>query len=62
MECVKKSTGETFALKVLVNGEKSRREIEFHWKALSCKHIVNIECVYENTFANRESLLVVMEW
>ncbi len=39
-----------------------RREIELHWRASSCKHIVNIHDVYENTYNNHKCLLVVMEW
>lgn len=62
VECVSKSKGDKFALKVLKDNPKSRREIDFHWRASSCKHIVNIEAVYENTYNNHKCLLVVMEW
>jgi hypothetical protein len=58
VECVKKSTGQKFALKVLKDNAKSRREIDLHWRASSCKHIVNIEAVYENTHNNHKCLLV----
>lgn len=61
VECVKKSTGQKFALKVLKDNAKSRREIDLHWRASSCKHIVNIEAVFENTHNNHKCLLVVME-
>ena len=61
VECVKKATGQKFALKVLKDTAKSRREIDLHWRASSCKHIVNIEAVFENTYNNHKCLLVVME-
>lgn len=61
VECVKKSNGQKFALKVLKDNAKSRREIDLHWRASSCKHIVNIEAVYDNTHNNHKCLLVVME-
>jgi len=61
VECVKKATGQKFALKVLKDNAKSRREIDLHWRASSCKHIVNIEAVFENTYNNHKCLLVVME-
>ena len=35
VECVKKSTGQKFALKVLKDNAKSRREIDLHWRASS---------------------------
>ena len=50
------------ALKVLKDNAKSRREIDLHWKASNCKHIVNIIDVYENTYSGNKCLLVVMEW
>ena len=50
------------ALKVLKDNAKSRREIDLHWKASNCKHIVNILDVYENTYSGNKCLLVVMEW
>lgn len=49
------------ALKVLKDNAKSRREIDLHWKASNCKHIVNIMDVYENTYSGNKCLLVVME-
>ena len=62
VECTSKKTGEKFALKVLKDNSKARREIELHWRASSCKHIVNIADVYENTYNNSKCLLVIMEW
>ena len=61
LECFDTS-GEKFALKVLKDNVKSRREIDLHWRASGCKHIVNIKDVYENTYNGQRCLLVVMEW
>merc|ERR1712061_635798 len=45
--------GEKFALKILKDSPKARREISLHWRASECEHIVNIIDVYENdTFDN----------
>jgi len=60
VECFDNS-GEKFALKVLKDNVKSRREIDLHWRASGCKHIVNIKDVYENTYNGQRCLLVVME-
>ena len=61
VECFDNSS-EKFALKVLKDNVKSRREIDLHWRASGCKHIVNIKDVYENTYNGQRCLLVVMEW
>jgi len=53
--------GDKCALKVLKDSPKARREIELHWKATNCLHIVNIHDVYENTYNGQKCLLVVME-
>jgi len=55
------SASQKFALKVLKDNVKSRREIDLHWRASGCKHIVNIKDVYENTYNGQRCLLVVME-
>ena len=47
---------------VLKDNVKSRREIDLHWRASGCKHIVNIRDVFENTYQGQKCLLVVMEW
>eukprot|EP00090_Calanus_glacialis_P028761 TRINITY_DN4614_c0_g1_i2.p1 TRINITY_DN4614_c0_g1~~TRINITY_DN4614_c0_g1_i2.p1 ORF type:complete len:400 (-),score=81.32 TRINITY_DN4614_c0_g1_i2:152-1351(-) len=60
VECFDNS-GEKFALKVLKDNVKSRREIDLHWRASGCRHIVNIKDVYENTYNGQRCLLVVME-
>merc|ERR1719222_1872973 len=48
------SAGEKYALKVLKDNVKSRREIDLHWRASGCVHI-------ENTYQGQKCLLVVME-
>jgi len=60
VECFN-SDGEKFALKVLKDNVKARREIDLHWRASGCKHIVNIKDVYDNTYNGQRCLLVVME-
>jgi len=60
VECFDKN-GEKCALKALKDNEKSRREIDLHWRASGCKHIVNIKDVFENTYNGQRCLLVVME-
>lgn len=62
VECTSKKTGEKYALKVLKDNNKARREIELHWRASNCKHIVNIIDVYENSYKGQKCLLVIMEW
>ena len=56
------NAGNKFALKVLKDNVKARREIDLHWRASGCKHIVNIKDVYENTHNGHRCLLVIMEW
>ena len=47
---------------VLRDVPKARREVDLHWRASACKHIVNIMDVYENMYGGHKCLLVVMEW
>merc|ERR1712130_705037 len=61
VQCTEIKTQEKCALKILDDNVKSRREIDLHWRASGCKHIVNIKDVYENTQKNKKCLLVVME-
>ncbi|XP_018320604.1 MAP kinase-activated protein kinase 2 [Agrilus planipennis] len=61
VECFSKQTREKFALKVLHDSLKARREVDLHWKVSGCRHIVNIIDVYENTYNGMKCLLVVME-
>ena len=62
VECTNRKSGVKFALKVLKDNAKARREIDLHWRASGCKHIVNIVDVYENTQNAQKCLLIVMEW
>lgn len=62
VECTNKHNGNKYALKVLRDNQKARREVELHWRASDCKNIVSIIDVYENTYKGVPSLLVVMEW
>ncbi|XP_022915000.1 MAP kinase-activated protein kinase 2 [Onthophagus taurus] len=61
VECFSKATNEKFALKVLHDSMKARREVDLHWRVSGCRHIVNIIDVYENTYKSVKCLLVVME-
>ena len=61
VECTSKKSGAKFALKVLKDNPKARREVELHWRASGCKNIVSIVDVYQNVYRNLPSLLVVME-
>jgi len=61
VEVKQKSDGQKYALKILKDCAKSRREVELHWKSSACKHIVNIKDVYENSQKGQKNLLVVME-
>lgn len=49
-------------LQVLHDCAKARREVELHWRASRCRHIVSVIDVYENSYGNNKCLLVVMEW
>jgi len=59
--CFEKATGAKFALKVLKDEPKARREVDLHWRASACLHIVNLKDVYENVYNGRKCLMVVME-
>lgn len=61
VECYHRATGVKYALKVLRDNVKARREVDLHWRASNCKHIVNVVDVFENVYANNRCLLVVME-
>ena len=47
---------------ILRDNPKSRREVDIHWRASACPHIVNIHQVYENMQGSNRCLLIVMEW
>lgn len=61
VQCHDKTRGCKFALKVLRDSVKARREVDLHWRASNCRHIVNIVGVYENVYGGNRCLLVVME-
>nr|P49139.2 RecName: Full=MAP kinase-activated protein kinase 2; Short=MAPK-activated protein kinase 2; Short=MAPKAP kinase 2; Short=MAPKAP-K2; Short=MAPKAPK-2; Short=MK-2; Short=MK2 [Oryctolagus cuniculus] len=61
LQIFSKKTQEKFALKMLQDCPKARREVELHWRASQCPHIVRIVDVYENLYAGRKCLLIVME-
>ena len=46
---------------ILRDNPKSRREVDIHWRASACPHIVNIHAVYENMQGTNRCLLIVME-
>ena len=49
-------------LKIVLDEANARREIDLHYRASqNCPYIVKIEDVYENTFEDKNSLLIVME-
>ncbi|CAB3403767.1 unnamed protein product [Caenorhabditis bovis] len=62
MACYKKATGEKFALKVLRDGPKARREVDLHWLTCNHENVVTIHDIYENTFDNVKCLLMVVEF
>uniref|UniRef100_A0A8C5E288 non-specific serine/threonine protein kinase n=1 Tax=Gouania willdenowi TaxID=441366 RepID=A0A8C5E288_GOUWI len=61
LEIFQKKTGDKYALKMLQDCSKARREVELHWRASPCAHIVRILDVYENLVQGRKCLLIVME-
>jgi len=61
VECQRRATGEKFALKVLRDTPKARREVELQYEASRHPHVVRIYEVYENTYNDVQCLFVVME-
>ncbi|KAJ1373873.1 histidine kinase Mak2 [Parelaphostrongylus tenuis] len=61
VECEHRRTGQKFALKVLRDVPKARREVDLHYMASGHSNIVEIVDVYENTYNDVQCLLVVME-
>ncbi|XP_066559388.1 MAP kinase-activated protein kinase 2 isoform X2 [Amia ocellicauda] len=61
LEIFQKKSGDKYALKMLQDCPKARREVELHWRASPCSHIVRIVEVYENLYQGRKCLLIVME-
>ncbi|XP_061543947.1 MAP kinase-activated protein kinase 2 isoform X2 [Phycodurus eques] len=61
LEIFQRKTGDKYALKMLQDCSKARREVELHWRASPCANIVRIIEVYENLYQGRKCLLIVME-
>ncbi|VDO63115.1 unnamed protein product [Heligmosomoides polygyrus] len=61
VECEHRATGDKFALKVLRDVPKARREVDLHYMASGHPNIVEVVDVYENSYNNVQCLLVVME-
>uniref|UniRef100_A0A8C6X418 non-specific serine/threonine protein kinase n=1 Tax=Naja naja TaxID=35670 RepID=A0A8C6X418_NAJNA len=61
LECFHKVTGRKCALKLLYDSPKARQEVDHHWRASGCPHIVHILEVYENIHHGKRCLLIIME-
>ncbi|KAK7102429.1 MAP kinase-activated protein kinase 2-like [Littorina saxatilis] len=64
LECHNRVSGNKYALKVLKDVPKARRELDLHWRAChhpNAQHIVQIHDVYENNYSGQRCLLVIME-
>ncbi|XP_076132317.1 MAP kinase-activated protein kinase 2-like [Alosa pseudoharengus] len=61
LEVFRKSNSQKYALKMLLDCPKARREVELHCRASTCPHIVGIADVYENLYQGKKYLLIVME-
>lgn len=61
LACKSRVSGQKLALKVLQDTPKARREVEIHWKASLCRHIVQIVDVFENIFREKRCLVIIME-
>ncbi|KFQ08603.1 MAP kinase-activated protein kinase 3, partial [Leptosomus discolor] len=49
------------SLQLLYDNPKARQEVEYHWRASGCPHIVHVLDVYENIHHGKRCLLIVME-
>lgn len=58
----RRADGVSLLPQMLQDCPKARREVELHWRASQCAHIVRIMDVYENLYQGRKCLLIVMEW
>ena len=65
--CIHKESGQEFALKILQDKEKSRKEVSLHWKCSGSDYIVRVVDVFANFIKlpneslPKARLLVVME-
>ncbi|PIO64132.1 hypothetical protein TELCIR_14253 [Teladorsagia circumcincta] len=62
MACYNKDTNEKYALKVLRDGPKARREVSLHYLTNAHENVVTIVDIYENTFDGVKCLLMVVEF
>ncbi|NWI99864.1 MAPK3 kinase, partial [Crypturellus undulatus] len=46
---------------LLYDNPKARQEVEYHWRASGCPHIVHVLDVYENIHHGKRCLLIIME-
>ena len=66
-KCINKTTGEEFALKILLDRPKARKEVTLHWLCSGSDHIVRAVDVYSNEVVlpgesiAKKRLLLVME-
>lgn len=61
LACRHRLSGHKRALKILQDSPKARREVEIHYRASQCKHIVQIVDVYDNIFRDKRCLIIIME-
>lgn len=61
LACKHRKTGQKRALKILQDSPKARREVDIHYEASVCRHIVQIVDVYENIFRDKKCLVIIME-
>uniref|UniRef100_A0A161M3I3 non-specific serine/threonine protein kinase n=1 Tax=Triatoma infestans TaxID=30076 RepID=A0A161M3I3_TRIIF len=61
VQCYSKKTGEMYALKVLQDSVKARREVELHWKASGHKHIVGVIDVYKK-YLSWQEIVYLSSW
>ncbi|CAJ0564629.1 unnamed protein product, partial [Mesorhabditis spiculigera] len=62
MACYNLVDGTKYALKVLRDSPKARREVELHYLTSSHENVVTIHDIYENTFDGLKCLLIVIEF
>lgn len=61
--CINKKTNVKYALKVLEDSARSRREISTHWKvSMNSDYIVKIADLYECTRSRKKYILLVLEY
>ncbi|CAG7827633.1 unnamed protein product [Allacma fusca] len=62
VECSNKKTGAKYALKVLRDNPKARREVELHWKGSGCGELFErIQDRQEGAFTEREAASIIRE-